>query len=252
MINPRMIALRPETGQAEPVARTFAPSAVRYIKLGRGGQWTDQALDQGIIPFGYPKIEHPVCMKGDWALARQQLAQMGRRSGGVSNGLRELREFYELPNDALWVTCARGHFWWAFADGGVVEIEPPLPGGPTRYRSTRAGWSNTDLNGEPLTVRSLSSALTSTANYQMTICSVKQAKYLLARIRGEVDPLRTKAAALINDQRDLASPNDLPARLARFRDPDRFDLCPGRVATAKRSGRESGRCGYGLDATDHK
>lgn len=70
MINPRMIDLRPETGQAEPVARTFAPSAVRYIKLGRGGQWTDQALDQGIIPFGHPKIEHLVCMKGDWALAK--------------------------------------------------------------------------------------------------------------------------------------------------------------------------------------
>jgi hypothetical protein len=151
-----MIDLRRETRQAEPLAQNFAPSAVRYIKLGRGGQWTDQALDQGIIPFGYPKIEHPVCMKGDWIQARQQLVQMGRTPGGVSNGLRELREFYELPNDALWVTCARGHFWWAFADGGVVEIEPPLPGGPARHRPTRAGWSNTDLNGEPLTVRSLS------------------------------------------------------------------------------------------------
>ncbi|MDR6305999.1 hypothetical protein GGQ85_003727 [Nitrobacter vulgaris] len=39
----------------------------------------------------------------------------------------------------------------------------------------------------------------------MTICAVKQANYLLARIRGEVDPLRTKAAALIKDQRTLAS-----------------------------------------------
>jgi hypothetical protein len=35
-------------------------------------------------------------------------------------------------------------------------------------------------------------------------CAVKQVNYLLARIRGEVDPLRTKAAALIKDQRDLA------------------------------------------------
>jgi hypothetical protein len=80
-----------------------------------------------------------------------------------------------------------------------------LPGGLARYRPTRAGWSNTDLNGEPPTVRSLSSALTSTANYQMTICAVKQVSYLLARIRGEVDPLRAKAATLINEQRNLAS-----------------------------------------------
>jgi hypothetical protein len=184
---------------------TFVPTAVRYIKLGQGGQWADEALDRGIIPFGYPKIEHPVCMKGDWAQVRQQLSKMGRKPGAVSNGLRELREFYELPNDTLWVTCARGHFWWAFAEGGVVEIKHPLPDSPIRYRPTRTGWSNKDLSGGPLTVRSLSSALTSTTNYQMTICAVKQANYLLARIRGDVDPLCTKAATLIKDQRDLAS-----------------------------------------------
>ena len=39
----------------------------------------------------------------------------------------------------------------------------------------------------------------------MTICAVKQVNYLLARIRGEVDPLRTMAVSLIKDQRDLAS-----------------------------------------------
>lgn len=205
LINPGMVDRRPGTGQTELARVTFSPSTVRYIKLGQGGQWADEALDQGIIPFGYPKIEHPACMKGDWAQVRQQLSQMRRTPGGVSNGLWELREFYELPGDALWVTCARGHFWWTFADGDVVEIEHPSPGCPTRYRPTRTGWSNTDLKGDPLTVRSLSSALTSMANYRMTICAVKQASYLLARIRGEVDPLCTKAKTLIKSQRDLAS-----------------------------------------------
>jgi hypothetical protein len=61
--------------------------------------------------------------------------------------------------------------------GDVVEVEHPSPGRPSRYRPTGAGRSNTDLKGDPLTVRSLSSALTSTANYRMTICAVKQASY---------------------------------------------------------------------------
>ena len=60
---------------------------------------------------------------------------------------------------------------------------------PARYRRTRAGWSNKSLTGRPLTVRSLSSALTRTANYQMTICTVKHADYLLRRIRDERNPL---------------------------------------------------------------
>lgn len=74
LINPAMVELSPVDEQTEQLARvTFAPSAVRYVKLGRGGRWVEEALDQGIIPFGYPEIEHPVCMKGDWAQVRQQL-----------------------------------------------------------------------------------------------------------------------------------------------------------------------------------
>jgi hypothetical protein len=34
------------------------------------------------------------------------------------------------------------------------------------------------LSGEPLNARSLSSALTRTASYQMTICSIKHVDYL--------------------------------------------------------------------------
>lgn len=64
---------------------------------------------------------------------------MGRTPSAVSNGLRELREFYELPEGILWVTCARGYFWWAFTSGGVVEIKHPSPGGPIRRRPTRTG-----------------------------------------------------------------------------------------------------------------
>jgi hypothetical protein len=33
----------------------------------------------------------------------------------VSQGLRELKDFYGLPENTLWVTMADGHFWWAFA-----------------------------------------------------------------------------------------------------------------------------------------
>jgi hypothetical protein len=33
--------------------QTFEPVAVRYIKLGENGKWATNALEQGIIPFGY-------------------------------------------------------------------------------------------------------------------------------------------------------------------------------------------------------
>jgi hypothetical protein len=59
------------------------------------------------------------------------------------------------------------------------------------------------LAGEPLTVRSLSSALTRTASYQMTICAIKQADYLLRRIRDEPDPLHAQATAVRDEMREI-------------------------------------------------
>jgi hypothetical protein len=147
----------------------FEPAATRYIKLGENGKWATNALEQGTIPFGYRSVDHRACLAGNWDEVRGQLLGMGRTAGGVSHGLRELKDFYGLPENTLWVTMADGHFWWAFAEGPVVGIERSNSNEPARYRRTRAGWSKTSLTGEPLTVRSLSSALTRTASYQMTI-----------------------------------------------------------------------------------
>jgi hypothetical protein len=180
------------SGLAEP----FEPAAVRYIKLGENGKWATNALEQGIIPFGYRSVDHGICAAGNWDEVRRELVGMGRTMRGASQGLRELKEFYGLPDNTLWVTMADGHFWWAFAEGSVVGIEPGKSDEPARYRRTREGWSKTSLTGEPLTVRSLSSALTSTASYRMTICAIKHADYLLRRIRDERDPVQAQATAL--------------------------------------------------------
>lgn len=198
------IDLAGTTGVAGRIASTskggsgeaFEPGAVRYIKLGQNGKWAAEALKQGTIPFGYALIDHDACLAGDWDEVRRQLAGMGRSASGVTHGLRELKEFYGLPADTLWVTAADGHFWWAFADGPVIETEQRNSNGPARYRRTQAGWCNTNLAGEPLAVRSLGSALTRTASYQMTVCTIKHADHLLRRIRGERDPLHAHATAL--------------------------------------------------------
>ena len=186
------IATAGDVGPAE----SFESGAIRYIKLGENGKWASQALQQGIIPFGYRLIDHRSCVVGNWDEVRRQLIGMGRTAQGASQGLREIKEFYGLPKDTLWLTAADGHFWWAFADGPVIEVEGDNSNEPARYRRTRAGWSNKSLTGKPLTARSLSSALTRTANYQMTICPVKHADYLLRRIREERNPLHIQATEL--------------------------------------------------------
>jgi hypothetical protein len=182
----------------------FGPSAVRYIKLGRGGDWAAEGLKAGIIPFGYYEIDHTLCAKGEWDRARKQLIGMGRSPSGASSGVREIRDFYELDADALWVTIAQGHLWWTFAEREVISFDNVGKDQPSRYRKVIGRWRNESLTGQSLTTRSLSSALTRTGNYRMTICEVKREDYLLRRIRGEVDPLHAEAMALKADLRRVA------------------------------------------------
>ena len=49
----------------------------------------------------YPSVDHQACLAGDWDRVRDQLVKMGRTARGVSQGLRELKEFDGLPEDTL-------------------------------------------------------------------------------------------------------------------------------------------------------
>ena len=189
----------------------LAPQHIRYIKLGRGGAWADDALRAGTIPFGYHAVSHEACEAGDWSRVRAELAVDGKTPSGVTQALRQVQHYYTLGEQTLWVTVAAGHLWWAFAAGPVIDGDHRDGSKPSRHRATRQGWRKTSLAGEPLTTLSLSSALIRTANYQMTICRVEREDYLLRRINGEPDPLHAMAVTLQHEIRLLAA--DMVAQL---------------------------------------
>jgi hypothetical protein len=186
-----MYSLAPVDADIE--ARVRAPSAVRYIKLGQGGVWAAEAIEQSIVPFGFSQVSHAPCAAADWDEVRRELGAAGRTKVGVTQGVRELRDFYELPDNALWITFADRHLYWTFAWAAVVAFDDPAPGSWHRFRPCMASWSRLSLTGEPLSTSSLSSALTRVAGFRQTICTVERQDYLLRRIRGEEEPLLVEA-----------------------------------------------------------
>jgi hypothetical protein len=172
-----------------------APSAVRYIKLGQNGRWAARALGEGILPFGFEQVGHAPCSEGNWDTVRKELLDAGRSPAGATQGVRELKDFYENDAKCLWVTFADGHLWWTFAEADVIPLDDDDDGGPRRYRRTCDGWHRHSLAGDALTTRSLSSALTRVAGYRMTVCGVEREAYLLRRIQGVREPLQAEAEA---------------------------------------------------------
>lgn len=170
----------------------IAPKHIRYIKLGDGGRWARQSIDQGTLSFGYHSIPHDVCEAKDWDKVWELLSDR-KSEGAQTAGVTEVSTFYEMGEDCLWITFADGHLYWAFAHPDVHWVMDEDGDGPSRIRNTVDGWRKADIKDKPLRIADLSSKLTKTGNYRATICKVAEESYLLRRINGIEEPVVTRA-----------------------------------------------------------
>jgi hypothetical protein len=169
------------------------PTAVRYIKLGPGGAWAHRCLSEGWVELDHAAVPHGVAAAGDWGRVRALFLERGSDPGKATGYTRELRDFYTLPETALWITIANGRLWWTFAAVEVVEGQGR--GTAARARRSIGGWRDKSVLGEPLLLNELSTRLTSVAAYQQTICGVREADYLVRRLNGEPEPAVGRALA---------------------------------------------------------
>ena len=163
------------------------PRAIRYIKLGPQGCWFDRCQDESLIELGHHSVPHRLALDGDWAAIERLLVEEQRRSPSKAKDfVREVRDFYTLGDDCLWITIAEGRLWWAMAEPEVFPIAGENRG--ARARRVIGAWRGTDLAGARLDISGLSTRLTKTAGYRQTICGVAAEDYLLRRLNGETQP----------------------------------------------------------------
>lgn len=165
----------------------IAPAAVRYIKLGPGNAWAAESLKDGRLAFGHHGVPHVAAAAGDWDRVRAVLS--GKVSDRkASDFLREVRDFYTLGPDCLWITFHAGRMWWAFAEPEVVPMDAPSDVIGSRYRRVLGGWSSQNINGETLILNDISSRLTKTGAYRQTLCEIEAKDYAIRLINGEENP----------------------------------------------------------------
>jgi hypothetical protein len=169
-------------------------TAVRYIKLGRNGSWEHAALDGDELHFGHRDAPHELMLAGNFEAIRQHSIDQGRGEAAATRDAREAQDFYRLDDTCLWITFAREHMWWTFAGPEVTWIGGDGGKHGERTRKAIGGWSNTDVNGVPLRVNSLSTRLTKVAAYRRTICNVEAKDYAIRRINGVQEPLVSRSA----------------------------------------------------------
>lgn len=173
-------------------ANKITPRAVRYIKLGQGNAWADDCLANGYLALGHDEAPHDLCLAGDWdgvADAIQTARDMTRPGSAV----REVQDFYELDETCLWITFHAGQMWWARAGAEVIPQKTPSEGSGSRFRRVIGSWASTDISGKPLLLDQISTTLTKTGSYRMTLCRIEAEDYALRLINAEDNPAILKA-----------------------------------------------------------
>lgn len=199
------------------------PREIRHIKLGAGNCWAETAIARNEIVFGDAHIPHDLAAAGHWDEVRRHYRRRDANDGAAANHTRELKDFYTLGSDCLWVTFVGPRLYWGFAEP-EVRFDPS--GEPPRVRKIVGKWRHEDAEGQELNTFRLSSAITCTRGSQATISTPSGAKLCLAKINAEVskDVATAKAQEL-----ELAA---TALRMIRTLDQSDLEILVARMAEA--------------------
>ena len=161
---------------------------VRYIKLGKKGEFEEQCIAEGTVRLDYRDVPHEICARGDWDAFIQHYVGRGTDAGTAKRHMNQVREFYTLPADTIWATFCFGRLHWCRA-GTEVTLLPDL----TKTRKVAGSWSDTDAGGRRLEERVLPGTVTATKGFRGTICSFSAEEALRRILAGERSPVATAA-----------------------------------------------------------
>lgn len=162
-----------------------------YIKLGRSGQWERMCREDGTLRLGYDEVDHKTALSGDRDALRQYFLDQGLTQGAASSHASQVLRFYQDSPQTIWITFSAGQLWWAFLEGPVEYLggsKEETEARGSRLRRTRDGWHDASISGNPLLMSDLSGALTRTAAYRGTICTVNRLDYLIRKINDQSQP----------------------------------------------------------------
>ncbi len=148
--------------------KKIEPKAVYFIKLGSGGLWEQSCIEEDqTIRLGFNRTDHKACLCGDWEKVRNDEIKNGRKPGKATQIINQIKRFYEEGEETLWITFYGSRMWWCFTHKDVKK----LPDG-SKVRKVIGQWRDTDINGRPLSLETLSGRLTQVRGFRGTICSV--------------------------------------------------------------------------------
>ena len=186
-----------------PEARlTINPSRALFIKLGEGGNWASECIEDSTLRLSFREIPSQLAQNAtilsDWSEVSQKWLELDKTKSKASDNTRQIKEFYTQGKETLWITFHGRRLWWCFAQ---PEVTLHASGDGTTIRKCIDRWRSTDTKGKSLTFDTLSGSILATEGYRGTICEIKSKsfEYLRYKLNGILLP-EVDAAKQVQDQ----------------------------------------------------
>ncbi len=154
---------------------------VLFIKLGQGGDFEKECIENNRLRLGYKAVAHKLCLNGNWQEVHDYFTtEENSKSFVATSHSNQIKQFYEEDENTLWITFYANKLWWCFS-----KPEITLLADKTKTRPVIGKWSDKDINGNVLLGSSISGKLLKTQGFRGTICSVPAETYALAKINCE-------------------------------------------------------------------
>jgi len=174
-------SLKPGAGdQRTPVRVTF--DSAYYVKLGRGGKWEESSIREGKVRIGWLQVPVDEINTKKWSAVERRIRQ-GTSPKGATADLNALRKFCESTSSDLWITFHVSRLWWCRLVDGPVEKDDI-----SKYRRTKAGWSDRDADRRRLLTSEIPGRLSKIQGFRGTVCDVKDADALERLLNSDASP----------------------------------------------------------------
>jgi hypothetical protein len=99
--------------------KSIKPREVLYIKLGSGGEYEADCINNGTLQIDFREFSHEFyasCQKsGKWRDVQKAYRNRGKSAGTATNYEHQVQRFYEADEKDLWITFHKGALYWCFA-----------------------------------------------------------------------------------------------------------------------------------------
>lgn len=162
--------------------KPIKPTSALFIKLGKGGEWEPECINNGTLQIGFHEFLHEDLMAGNLKIVRDYYKTRTSLQW-VTIYENQIKYFYQTDKTVLWITFYNQLLWWCFAD-----IKFKGEGTELKLRYVKDKWRCTNIFGNDLHVENLSGELLKTQGFQSTICKVEAFDYLVKKINGDEIP----------------------------------------------------------------